>query len=210
MNTQQPTEGCTPRAPSKVWLWVEKKSKHRYAWWYLGAYSFLESSPILLPPTDIFLGIMVLANKARALMLALFTTITSTIGGIAAYVASAFFFQIVAEPIIVWMGMTEQVAKASLFLNEYTFLATILGALTPFPYTPVAFAAGFLQVHFFTFVVATFIGRMVRYGALALIVYFFGMAILPRCGKYANRILGIIVIGAVVAFVLYIVLHTFL
>jgi membrane protein YqaA with SNARE-associated domain len=196
-------DAIPPATPTKG-EWFRRKAQSKYAWWWLGLFSFLESSPLLLPPTDIFLAPMVFFDRRRALLLVLYTTVTSTLGGIAAYAAAALSFELL-EPLIVSTGMAEDIVAAGQQLNAYTFLATFIGALTPIPYTPIAFAAGFLKVNLFSFIIATLLGRAVRYAAVSFIVVIFGMAILPRLGKFATRITLIITVIAllIIALVAY-------
>lgn len=193
--------------PPKVESWIQRKAKEKSVLWWLGLYSFLESSPILLPPTDIFLAAAILLNRARTITFTVFTTLTSVLGGIAAYFFAAFFFSAVAEPMIAFFALEEEVAAASIILNEYAFVATLIGALTPIPYTPVAFAAGFLHVNVVTFILATFIGRAVRYSAVAAIVYVFGKLILPRIPQVSARTSLFVVLGVVVVTILYFLAH---
>jgi len=59
-------------------------------------------------------------------------------------------------------------------LREGTFIMTILGAVTPIPYTLVAFGAGFVKGSLLVFIIASIIGRGGRYVLVGAVTYYFG------------------------------------
>lgn len=178
------------------WGWFQEKAQTRHAEAWLGTYSFLES--LILPfPTDPFLAVMVYANKNRWVWLAFFTTVTSLLGAIVGYTAAYFLYDILAAPLASLLGITNQVQSLSNTLSNYTFAATFVGAFTPVPYTPVILAAGFFKANFFLFLLASLLGRGIRYSLVGVFVHFFGVSIVPKLGKWANIItLGAIVLGS--------------
>lgn len=186
----------------QTWEWIEERARHPRAVWWLGWYSFLET--VLLPvPTDIFLAIMVLANRARAAFLTLVTTVTSIAGAAIGYWVAAFFFTLVAAPLISFFGMEDAVLGAAETLQGYTFIAIFLGAFTPFPYTPVVFAAGFLRVDFVAFIAASIAGRSIRYAIVALLTLVFGSAVLAHLSKLSRRSVLITTVLILAAFLVY-------
>lgn len=204
MSTDEHTPQSAADAPiKKTWEWVEEKAKHKHATWWLGWYSFLET--VILPvPTDIFLAIMVLANRSRAIFLTFITTLTSIIGAAVGYMIAALFFTVVAGPLISFFGMEEAVAHAATTLEGYTFIAVLLGAFTPFPYTPVVYAAGFLHVDFIAFIVASIIGRSLRYALVSIATLLFGATVLAHLSRLSTRSTAIVaIVAGVVAVIAY-------
>lgn len=187
-----------PEKPiKKTWEWVEEKAKDKRAVWWLSWYSFLET--VILPvPTDIFLGVMVLANRTRAIFLTFITTITSVLGAAVGYMIAALFFAVIVGPLIELFGMSEAVAQATPALLEYAFIAILLGAFTPFPFTPVVFASGFLNVDFFVFIVATLIGRSIRYALVSVLTVVFGPPILAHLSGLSKKHAVLVTLGATV------------
>lgn len=146
--------------------------KTKWGLWVLGLISFWESAlpvPIL---TDPFLVIYILANQKKAVFAALVTTLSSVIGGVVAYgVALA-----VKEPILAFFSeeFVQQFNEIAFQMQAETFALSILGAITPIPYTTVALAAGFVEGSLFLFILASILGRGARYSIVAYVTYKLG------------------------------------
>lgn len=180
------------------WEWFKERAQTRHARMWLGAYSFFET--ILIPfPTDPFLAIMVHADRARAVWLTVWTTLTSLIAAAAGYVLALLAFNIFVAPLAASLGIENQIAHASESINQFTFLATFLGAFSPIPFTPVIYAAGFLNVNFFSFILGALVGRGIRYALVTLITIFFGMTVLSRIGRLSTQATIILVVIAIIA-----------
>ena len=172
---------------SARWAWFEEKSQTRKAEVWLGAYSLMET--ILLPfPVDPFLAVMIHTNRMRWLRILLVALIPSLIGSIIGYFIAFFSYDLLAQPIVLLLGIEKDVEILSQTFNNYVFVTTLIGAFTPIPYTPIIFAAGFLKVNFFTFFAASVLGRTIRFGIVTGITYFYGVSILPRLGKWASTV----------------------
>ncbi|XKT74602.1 MAG: YqaA family protein [Patescibacteria group bacterium UBA2163] len=168
------------------WEWFRRLAQKKVAVWWLGVYSFFES--VILPvPTDIFLALLVLANPRRVPYLVFVAVTTSVIGAAALYVAIIAMYDTVFAPLIAMLGWSEALAHAQIALAGYAFVGVFVGAFSPIPYTPVILAAGILRVDFFVFILASIIGRTLRYGIVATITHMFGIAVLPRLGRIATR-----------------------
>ena len=74
--------------------WVIQLSTHPKAVWWLGGLSVAEASffPI---PVDVMLAPMVMAQRQRALQLALLTTVCSVLGGLLGYAIGYFMLDAV-------------------------------------------------------------------------------------------------------------------
>lgn len=168
------------------WQWFRRVAQKKAAVWWLGIYSFFES--VILPvPTDIFLALLVLANPRRVPYLVFVTVVSSILGAAVLYLAIIAMYDIVFAPLIALLGWGEALAHAEVALAGYAFVGIFLGAFSPIPYTPVILAAGILRVDFFVFILASIVGRTLRYGIVAVITHLFGVAVLPRLGRIATR-----------------------
>lgn len=133
----------------------------KWGLWCLGLISFAESAlpaPII---TDPFLILYILANQAKALRAVIITTLTSVIGGLAAFTLAYF----VKDPLLALFPAefaTEFYQLAARAQAE-TFILSILGAVTPIPYTAVAIAVGFVEGNVWLFLLASLLGRGARY-----------------------------------------------
>jgi membrane protein YqaA with SNARE-associated domain len=172
----------------------------RLAVWFLGLFSFAES--IILPlPTDLILIPLVLLRRRRWLLYALVATITSILGGIAAYFIGKFFFDVFAERIFEVYQFQDEFVRVQELFQESTFFTMLISAFTFIPYKVFTISGGFFEVNFFSFIAASLIGRTFRFVGEAYIMYRFG----PVIGKAIYRwfsvvVVAIIIIAALIVF----------
>lgn len=192
-------------ATKERWEWFKERAQTRHARMWLGAYSFFET--IIIPfPTDPFLAIMVHADRARAVWLTVWTTLTSVLAAAVGYAVAFLAFNVLVAPFAAQLGIEGDIARAAESVDQFTFLATFIGAFTPLPFTPVIFAAGFLKVNFFSFVLATLVGRGIRFAMVTLVTYFFGVAVLSRLSKLTTQATVVIVLALLLIAAVFIVL----
>lgn len=176
--------------------------RSRYGLWSLGGISFLESATLVPLVTDPFLVAYILSDKTKVVRAVVVTTLTSVVGGICAYFMAVLFFEAVShfffnDALLAEFDVTSQIVA------EGFFVATLIGAFTPLPYTLVGLAAGFIGANIWVFLVASFVGRGARYVIVGWGAYTFGERALEIVRK---RIILATVAGAVLVAV-YIALH---
>lgn len=147
--------------------------RSRYGLWLLAMISFVESALVVPIITDPFLVAYILVNRSKALRALFITTIASVLGGAVAYATAALVIELFLRYFISSLSAAELHEMAQHFEGG-TFLITILGAITPIPYTVVALAAGSVQANFFIFIIASFIGRGMRYALVTYLTFKFG------------------------------------
>ncbi len=150
----------------------EQILRSRYGLYGLGLISYVESVlpiPIL---TDPFLVVYILANRKKTILAVAVSTFTSVIGGVTAYYLG-YLFSDMFLPLLRGEMLTQFNSLAVQVQNE-TFILTMLGALTPVPYTGVAVAAGFVHGNLAAFVAASLVARVLRYGLVGYLTYSFG------------------------------------
>jgi membrane protein YqaA with SNARE-associated domain len=154
--------------------------------------SFLESMlpiPIL---TDPFLVAAILANRVNATKLVLMTTAFSTLGGVFAFVLASVFFDS-----MMMLLSPDVVAEFQLLVASSTsniFLLSLIGAVTPVPYTIVAWVVAVLNGSLLIFILASILGRGLRYGIVGYCTYTFGR----QAMMYAKRYIAFTSIAVVV------------
>lgn len=163
------TEQADPLAERRDVQWM--RSPH--AQLILGVISFTESmfAPII---TDPFLVAIILADRLRWIRYTVITSITSVLGGVAAYYLGAFFFEVAGSWIISVLQMEAMFTQATEQILVSGFLFVFIGAITPIPYTLVALASGFASVPILVFVLASLVGRSIRYAIVGYLSYAFG------------------------------------
>lgn len=166
----------------------------------LSAISFVESALPLPILTDPFLAAAILIDKANAKKLVVATTIASVMGGVFAYLFAAYFFDVLLE----WLSpITIEIFNSLINSNQpNVFVLSLLGALTPIPYTAVAWVVAVIDGSLFMFILASLLGRGFRYSIVGYTTYKFG----PLATAYAKKYIGItsIILLALVAAYIFI------
>jgi membrane protein YqaA with SNARE-associated domain len=135
--------------------------------------------------TDPFLIAAILVDRANALRLVVLTTLTSVIGGLVAYYSAIYFLELLMQYMTPAMLQEfESIADAG---GGNTFVITLLGAVTPIPYTIVAWVVAALKGNVLLFAAASALGRGFRYAVVGYCAYQFG----SQAVEYVRRYTGI-------------------
>ena len=169
----------------KIYDWVLEKSNHPKASWFLAMISFCESSFFPIPP-DILLIPMVLANKLKAWWYAFICTISSVFGGAAGYILGYFFYNSIGLLIINYYSLNDQFSIFESYYNKYGIWIVFGASFTPFPYKFITIASGLFNLNFFLFIIASFVGRGLRFFIIASLLKIFGNFIRKTIDKYFN------------------------
>lgn len=160
--------------------------------------AFMESSFFPVPP-DILLIILCVAEPEKALLFALICTLGSVIGGMFGYSIG----YIGKETLLTKFFSGKKIAKVHRLFNKYEAWAVTIAAFTPIPYKVFTIAAGVFYVNFKKFVIASTIGRGLRFFTIATLIMFFGETITDIIQKYFNWVTIIIVIAAFLIYIIY-------
>ena len=137
--------------------------------------SFIESF-FLVPPPDFLLIAMDLANPKNALFYALVCTIASALGGGVGYSIGYWG----GRPAFNWMfrkGGKEKFEAVEKLYQKHGVVAVLLAAFTPIPYKVFTIASGILNMNFWKFMLASFVGRGTRFFIVSIVLMLFGEAI---------------------------------
>lgn len=166
----------------------------------LALISFIESALPLPILTDPFLVAAIMMNRARTVWFIVITIGASIVGGVVAYFSALYLFELLHY--VMTDGMLAEFQRLVATNESNTFVLTIVGAVTPIPYTLVAWAVAVLQGSVWVFIGASILGRSVRYLIAGYCAYRFG----PLAVKYARRYLGLtslLILLLAVAYVWY-------
>lgn len=153
--------------------WVIRMSEHPKALWYLGGVSFAESSFFPIPP-DLMLIPMVIAQRAKAWLIAGVCSIASVAGGFLGYAIGFFFFETLGKWVIDLYGLQGGFTEFQHQFNEYGLWIILIKGLTPVPYKLVTIASGAAHFDLLTFGAASLITRSGRFFLVAGILYLIG------------------------------------
>lgn len=169
---------------SPLYAMAMRWARHPRAPWYLGGLSFAESSFFPIPP-DVMLAPMSMAQPRRAIWFGTLTTLTSVLGGMFGYLIGMFAFGLV-EPMLQEGRYAETFALAQQWFDEWGFFAIFAAGFSPIPYKVFTITAGVVGMAFVPFVVASFIGRGLRFYLVAALMAWGGEAMEQRLHRWID------------------------
>ncbi|AWL11024.1 Undecaprenyl-diphosphate phosphatase [Saliniradius amylolyticus] len=178
-----------------------KWAAHRHAPYYLGSMSFAESVFFPIPP-DVMLMPMTLAKPQKAWFYALLTTLTSVLGGILGFVLGWFAYDSLLQPLIIEWGYQDKLDQAVNWFESYGIWVVFLAGFSPIPYKVFTISAGMLQMAFLPFLLASAIGRGMRFYLVAALMRWGGAAMATKLRDYVDAIGWSTVILASLAYLL--------
>jgi membrane protein YqaA with SNARE-associated domain len=164
-----------------------KWSQHRHAEKYLAGLSCSESMFFPIPP-DVMLAPMALSQPQKAWRFALVTTVASVVGGILGYLLGYFAFESFIQPVLVEMGYQDKLTQAALWFKEYGVWVVFLAGFSPIPYKVFTISAGFLHMALIPFIIASTIGRGMRFFLVAALMKYGGPMMEAKLKKYIEII----------------------
>jgi membrane protein YqaA with SNARE-associated domain len=133
--------------------------------------------------------------------------VSSVLGGIFGYFIGKFFYGYIGGPLVDFYGMTAEVDRLGQLFKAHVFLTIFIASLTPVPYKVFTLSAGLFSVNLFAFILASIIGRSMRFFAVAYVSNRYGV-------KAKNIVMGNqrvatwVTYGLLAALILYIVLKS--
>lgn len=167
----------------------------QYGVWGLFFLAFIEAIIFPIPP-DVLLVPMALINHKAALGYALVATAASVGGGYFGYLIGEY----AGQPLLQRLARPETVDRIDALFARYGGWAVAIAGLTPIPYKVFTIASGLFKVRVATFMVASLVGRGIRFFAEAVLIILFGQRIVYFL---QNRFELVTVILAVVLILVY-------
>jgi len=152
---------------------IIKAANSKWASYFLSLLAFAESSFFPIPP-DTMLIPMVFANKEKWLKYSLITTLSSVAGGVAGYYIGMFFFNSIAYPIIEFYNAVHNFQLVENWYKAYGFVSVFAAGLTPIPYKVFTIAAGVFKMNLPLFIIASVLGRGIRFFLEGFLINKFG------------------------------------
>lgn len=169
----------------KMYDWVIHWSGTRYAVPALAILAFSESSFFPVPP-DVLLITMALSKSRRAFYFALITVVFSVIGGIVGYGIGHYLYEAIGVKIVEFYHGQQTMLKIQGWYQNYGFWGVLIAAITPIPYKVFTIASGVFSFSPSAFILASVIGRGIRFFAVAGLIWKFGEPITRFIDKYFN------------------------
>lgn len=179
--------------------WALRWAKHPKATYMLGGMSVAES--VIFPvPVDVMLAPMALAKPGKAWRYALIASIGSVLGGILGYLLGLFAFDSLIHPLIVEMGYQAKLDEAIGWFKSYGVWVVFLAGFSPIPYKVFTISAGFLQLAFLPFVIASLVGRSMRFYLVAGLMRWGGEPMQNKLRQHVEIIGWVTVLLAIAAY----------
>lgn len=139
----------------------------------LFAGSVVESSVFPWPIEFPMLAYM-LRGRRETVLVTVVVALGSAIGCLLAYSAGRAAYGLALEFVAARPGLQAGVDLALVRIDRFGPIAVLLAMLTPVPVQISSFAAGLVQMSAPAFFLAALLGRLIRYGAMGVIVFFYG------------------------------------
>ena len=181
-----------------------KLAGHKSSKFFLGVFSFAESSFFPIPP-DIMIVPMVIAKKNDYLKIFLIATFSSAVGGLLGYFIGSFFLDL-AMGVIEFYGYEEKVINLKDNLssgnNFILFLGTLfLAGFTPLPFKVFTITSGIIGFNIFIFFIVCLVSRGLRFFVVSYLSFKFGDTFSKIMEKDAAKwfsIFGLIIVAIAV------------
>ncbi|MEE4312707.1 MAG: VTT domain-containing protein [candidate division KSB1 bacterium] len=161
---------------------------------------FAESSFFPVPP-DVLLIALAISLPRRSLYYAAISTVASVTGGILGYYIGIGLMEAIGWKIIHFYHAEELFNQLFQTFQRYNFWAVLTAAVTPIPYKVFTISAGAARADFLTFMMASVLGRSIRFFAVGTLIYFFGERIKAFIDKYFNLLSVIFVVLLIGGFI---------
>ena len=175
--------------------WVLGFAESKWSVLFLAVLSFFEAIFFPIPPDFLFIGVTIL-NPESSIWLGLLVAISSVLG---AYVAHWLGGRL-GRPLLNRFFSDDKINRVEKMFKRYGMVAILVAAITPLPYKIFAIMAGVLNLNRNTFIVASLIGRGLRYVSLGVLIYFFGESIRTFLRDHFSTITVIMGIAIIILF----------
>lgn len=168
--------------------WTVRHAESKNAKWWLFGVAFSESSFFPIPPDVLLVAILMTRERVRAYFYAGITVFGSVLGGLFGYAIGYFLFQTVGVWIVSTYHLEAELIVVQKLFSDNAFWAIFAAAFTPIPYKIFTISAGLFMISIPVFVVASVLGRGLRFFIVATIMKFFGEKIKEIFYKYVGLI----------------------
>ncbi|MBA6292928.1 DedA family protein [Colwellia sp. MB3u-70] len=185
---------------SALYEWTLKWAEHKFAPRILAILTFAESVFFPIPP-DVLLAPMVLAQRDKAWRFATITTVASVLGGMVGYGLGYLMFEPWIQPLITEFGYQARFDKAMLWFSEWGVWVVFIAGFSPIPYKLFTVSAGFLNMAFLPFLLASSIGRGMRFFLVAGVIRWGGAPMEQKIRQWVDVLGWSVVIAIIIAYI---------
>lgn len=185
----------------QLYDWVLHWAETPYAVPALFILAFAESSFFPVPP-DVLLIALAISIPRKSFKYAAICLVGSVLGGILGYGIGLYGYETLGKPIIELYHGQEVMNTIKLKYDQWGFWGILFAAVTPIPYKVFTIASGVFKFDFLLFIVASVIGRGLRFFVVAGLIWKFGKPIRKFIDKYFNLLAFIFCVLLIFGFLL--------
>lgn len=186
----------------RLYHWILSWAHHPAGTWALAVFAFLDSAVFPVPPLFLQVALSI-ERPRRSWWYAFVDTAASVAGACLGYVIGYALWDAIGVRIV---GEITPDIRHKIEANQ--FGVTLIYSFIPLPYKLITIGSGFLHANLAVLLVASTLGRSMRFFALAAICRFFGARAKDFIERYFNWVcLGIGAIVAAAILVLKGILH---
>ncbi len=186
----------------RLYDWVLHWANTPYGTPALALLAFCESSFFPIPPDPLLMALS-LSKVRRSLWYALICSVASVLGGILGYFIGLELWHLVSDFFFNYIpGFTHEVFNIVRDkYNQHAFLAVFTAGFTPIPYKVFTISAGVFEINFLIFIIASTIGRSLRFFIVAGLIRIFGEHIRNFIDRYFDWLSIAFVVLLILGFV---------
>ena len=169
----------------RLYDWVLHWAETPYGTPALAIIAFAESSFFPVPPDPLLMA-LALGRRTSAMRFALVCTAASVVGGLAGYAIGRYGMDLIGRPLIEAYGYQDTAEKLTRTFTEHGFWAVLVAAVTPIPYKVFTITSGACALSLHTFILASVLGRGLRFFVLGILIHVFGEPIRKFIDRYFN------------------------
>lgn len=170
-----------------LYEWTMDKASHPHAQGWLAFFCFVEASFFPIPPHPL-LGLMCLAEPKKSVRFAIIATLASVAGAVLGYLIGWGLYDTIGGPLINMLGLTDSFPVAACYLREYDLEAILIAGATPVPFKLLTITAGFIEMAFVPFVLASLVARALIFMTVGILFRIFGAPIKRVIDQYLGAV----------------------
>lgn len=177
--------------------WAQKPNSERA----LAGFSIIEAIFFPIPPDPLLIA-MIFSKYDRWVRLVSITLISSIIGGVIGYFFGVVLFESIGQWIINQFDMQQGYESLGIKYSQGAFIVILTAAFTPVPYKLITISAGAFAINFWIFLLASIIGRGLRFAGVGYMARYLGKRHKDKIEKYINVISLIVIALLIISFLL--------
>ena len=189
-----------PGIVRRLYHWVLSWTDTPYGSPALFALAFMESSFFPIPP-DVLQIALSAGKPKRAFWYAGVSLVGSVLGALLGYLIGIMFWEATHPFFFAYVFSEERFNQVKGLYQQWDFWAIFAAAFTPIPYKIFTIAAGVCHIAMPMFIIASVVGRGMRFFSVAALMFFFGPTIKSWIEKYFNLLAVIFTVLLIGGFV---------